>query len=165
LTGNIGKARINGVEGGITWRVFEPLTLNATASYIDSEITEVNATDATSQKGDPVDYVPELSYTLGANYAFQLGDLPGYARVDYSYRDKVPYVDRTSFPAENLPQWSDDIGLVDARIGLQWNKVNVELFGTNLTNENKWIDPYHGWDNANRTRPRMVGLQVGINFE
>jgi len=165
LTGNIGKARINGVEGGITWRVFEPLTLNATASYIDSEITEVNATDATSQKGDPVDYVPELSYTLGANYAFQIGDLPGYARVDYSYRDAVPYVDRTSFPAENLPQWSDDISLVDARIGLQWNKVNIELFGTNLTNENKWIDPYHGWDNANRTRPRMVGLQVGINFE
>jgi iron complex outermembrane recepter protein len=164
LTSNIGTVEVKGVEGGITLRATEKLTLNATASYIDSEITEVNATDATNIAGDPVDYVPELSYTLGAHFSFDLGALPGYVRLDYSYRDAVSYVDRSSFPAENVPQLSDDIGLVDARFGLDWNQAWFELYGTNLTNQNKWIDPYHDWTNANRTRPRAIGVKVGYNF-
>src|SRR6185503_4265311 len=107
LTSNLGKVEIKGIEGGFAWRATEGLTFSATASYIDSEITEVNATDATSLPGDPVDYVPEFSGTLGFNYDFELGaNMPGYFRVDYSYRDAVSYVDRTSFPPENLPQFS-----------------------------------------------------------
>ena len=164
LTSNIGTVEVKGVEGGITLRATEKLTLNATASYIDSEITEVNSTDATNIAGDPVDYVPELSYTLGAHFSFDLGALPGYVRLDYSYRDAVSYVDRSSFPAQNVPQFSDDIGLVDARFGLDWNQAWFELYGTNLTNQNKWIDPYHDWTNANRTRPRAIGVKVGYNF-
>lgn len=165
LTGNLGKVKIKGVEGGVTLRATEKLTFNATASFVDSEITEVNATDATSLAGDDVDYVPELSYTAGANYAFTLAaNLPAYVRVDYSYRDKVSYTDRTSFPVQNLPQFSQDIGLLDARFGVDWQHAKFELYGTNLTNQNKWIDPYHGWDNANRTRPRSIGLRVGYDF-
>ena len=133
---------------------------------INSEVTEVNATDATNIAGDRVDYVPKLSFTAGANYAFNWTDrMPGFARVDYSYRDKVDYVDRTTFPAGNVPQTSDVIGLLDARVGLYRGKATFELFGSNLTNENRWIDPYHAWANANRTRPRTVGLKVGFNFD
>ncbi|HEX7115683.1 MAG TPA: TonB-dependent receptor, partial [Steroidobacter sp.] len=145
LTSNIGTVEVKGVEGGITLRPTDSLTLNATAAYIDSEITEVNATDATNIAGDPVDYVPELSYTLGAHYSFDLGTLPAYIRLDYSYRDAVSYVDRTSFPAENVPQFSDDVGLLDARIGIDWNQAWFEIYGMNITNQNKWIDPYHQW--------------------
>jgi outer membrane receptor protein involved in Fe transport len=166
LTTNIGKVEVKGVEGGFTWRPTPALALNATAAYIDSEITEVNATDATSLAGDPVDYVPEFSYTAGVHYSFAwTALLPGYVRVDYSYRDAVTYVDRTSFPPENLPQTADEIGLLDARLGLEWGKASFELFGTNLTNENKWIDPYHQWTNANRTRPRAIGLKAAYNFK
>jgi outer membrane receptor protein involved in Fe transport len=164
LTSNIGTVEVKGVEGGVTLRATDHLTLNATAAYIDSEITEVNATDATNVAGDPVDYVPELSYTLGAHYSFDMGALPSYFRIDYSYRDAVSYVDRSSFPAQNVPQLSDDIGLLDARFGLDWNQAWFEIYGTNLTNQNKWIDPYHDWTNANRTRPRAIGVKVGYNF-
>lgn len=166
LTSNIGKVEVKGIEGGLTLRPVERLALNATAAFIDSEITEVNATDATSNAGDPVDYVPEVSYTLGARYAFNwAADMPGFVRLDYSYRDEVSYTDRTSFAPANLPQTSDSIGLLDGRIGLDWKAANFELFGTNLTNENKWIDPYHAWSNANRTRPRVVGVRVGFRFD
>jgi hypothetical protein len=152
---------VKGVEGGVTWRAMERLTLNATASYIDSEIVEVNATDATNIVGDNVDYVPKLSYTAGANYAFSWSDaMPGYVRFDYSYRDAVDYTDRQSFLPEFVPQTSDDIGLLDARLGMGWKAASFELYGSNLTNENKFIDPYVGWLNANRTRPRTVGLKV-----
>jgi outer membrane receptor protein involved in Fe transport len=166
LTSNLGKVEVKGVEGGVTWRPTQALALNATAAYIDSEITEVNATDATSLAGDPVDYVPEFSYTAGVHYSFDWSPiLPGYVRVDYSYRDAVSYIDRSSFPAENLPQLSDEISLVDARLGLEWGKASFELYGTNLTNQNKWIDPYHQWTNANRTRPRAIGLKAAYSFK
>lgn len=166
LTTNIGKVEVKGLEGGITWQATEALTINATAAYIDSEIIEVNATDATSLPGDPVDYVPEFSFTVGGQQEFHWApEIPGFVRLDYSYRDAVTYVDRTSFPAANLPQAADSIGLLDARIGASFGRFDLELYGTNLTDENKWIDPYHGWTNANRTRPRTVGLQLRVDFD
>jgi outer membrane receptor protein involved in Fe transport len=166
LTSNVGTAHIKGVEGGLTWRATRSLTLNTTASWIDSKIKKVNATDATNLAGDRIDYVPRFAYTLGANYGFSWSaDMPGYFRLDYSWRDKVDYTDRTSFPATNVPQQSDEIGLLDGRLGLDYKSASFELYGTNLTNENKWIDPYYEWGNANRTRPRTIGLQVGYRFD
>lgn len=166
LTSNIGKVEVKGLEGGITIRATDTLMIDATAAYIDSEIIEVNATDATSLPGDPVDYVPEVSFTVGGLKEFQwASEVAGFVRLDYSYRDAISYVDRSSFPAVNLPQKADSIGLVDARIGASFRNFDLELFGTNLTDENKWIDPYHGWTNANRTRPRTIGLLIRVEFD
>jgi iron complex outermembrane recepter protein len=166
LVSNIGKAEVNGVEAGLTWHPLRQLTLNTTATYyLDSEITGINALNATNLPGDAIDYVPEFSYTVGGVYDFDWSaTLPGYFRMDYSYRDKVSYIDLSSFPIGNTPQYSDDISLLAARLGLTIGQANVELFGTNLTNENKWIDPYHAWNNANRTRPREIGVKVAYQF-
>lgn len=164
-TTNIGKVEVKGAELGLTWHATDHLTLNTTAAYMDSEVVSVKSTDATNVAGDPVDYVPELSYTLGAVYDFDLAaTLPAYFRVDYSYRDKVSYIDRSVFYDQFLPYYSDNLSLLSARLGVTLGKANVELFGTNLTNQNKWIDPYHEWTNANRTRPRELGVKVGYSF-
>lgn len=167
LVSNIGTAEVNGVEAGLTWHPLRQLTLNTTATYyLDSEITRINALNATNLAGDAIDYVPELSYTLGGVYDFDWSAaLPGYFRMDYSYRDRVSYIDLSSFPIENTPQYSDDISLLGARLGMTIGQANVELFGTNLTNQNQWIDPYHAWSNANRTRPRELGVKVGYQFK
>jgi len=166
LVSNIGKVHIKGVEGGLTWRATRQLTVNTTASYIDSKIVEVNAQDATNIAGDPVDYVPKFALTAGANYSFHwASQIPGYIRLDYMHRDKVNYVDRTSFPPENLPQTSDVLDLLNGRLGATWGKLDLEVYGTNLTNQNAWVDPEHAWRNANRTRPRLVGVMVGYSFE
>lgn len=165
LVTNTGKVEVKGIEAGVTWYATPALALNATGAWIDSEVVKVLATDAVNLPGDPTDYVPEFSFTLGANYDFTWKpDVPGFIRIDYSYRDRVSYIDRSSFPAEFLPQWSDKLSLVNARIGAQWNNVNVEAYVLNLTDENKSIDPYQAWENANRTRPRTFGLKVGFDF-
>ena len=112
LTTNIGKVEVKGVEAGSPGVPREALTLNATAAYIDSEITEVNATDATNIAGDPVDYVPEFSYTAGRALQLRLErDAAGLRARRLQLSRRGHYVDRTSFPAENLPQFSDDISL------------------------------------------------------
>jgi iron complex outermembrane receptor protein len=121
--------------------------------------------DQVNNVGDRVDYTPKYSYTLGGNYNFDWApNIPGYARVDYSHRDKVSYIDRSSFAPAALPQWSDALDLVNARIGAQVKSVSYELYATNLFDENKSIDPYQGWANANRTRPRVIGVKVGYSF-
>ncbi|MES1944154.1 TonB-dependent receptor [Salinisphaera sp. PC39] len=171
-TSNIGEAEIKGIEGGVTWRPLDGLALNATFAATDAEVTHVDRQDQaqdgdlTSLEGDPIDYVPDFSLTLGAQYDFYWADsIPGFARVDYSYRDKVPYTDRTAFFSHAVPQYSDIVRLLDARIGLTYGRATYELFGTNLTNENVYIDPYHAWENANRTRPRAVGVSAKYDFQ
>lgn len=165
FTSNIGKAEIKGLEAAFTWRATDDLTLNVSGSWIDAEITRLDAEGSANIEGDLVDYVPEFSFALSGNYDFNWSSsMPGYVRASYSYRDEMPYTDRTSFPAENVPQYSDKINLLDARLGLMHNRFFAELYAQNLTDENKYIDPYHAWNNANRTRPRTIGIKLGYNF-
>lgn len=162
---NIGEVEIKGIEGSIAWKATEHLTLTANAAYLDSVITETSATDQVNIVGDRVDYTPKYSYTLGANYNFDwTPNVPGFARIDYSHRDAVSYIDRSSFAPSALPQWSDALDLVNARIGATAGSVTYELYATNLFDQNKSIDPYQGWANANRTRPRVIGVKVGYSY-
>ncbi|MBL4836143.1 MAG: TonB-dependent receptor [Kordiimonadaceae bacterium] len=165
LVSNIGEAEIKGFETSFAWKATSALTISGSATFMSAEVTELDEGTESNNVGDPIDYVPDFSGTLSANYDFNWSDeMPGFARLDFSYRDKMPYVDLTSFPLENTPQFSDSIGLLDARIGLTSGKINVELYAKNLTNVNKYIDPYRAWNNANRTHPRTVGIKVGLDF-
>jgi len=165
LSSNIGAVEIQGLEAGATWRATDALTFSGTLSLLDSEITEIRATDSVNIPGDPTDYTPEISYSLSGHYAFDWSEtVPGYVRVDYSYRDAVPYVDRSSFPDENLPQYSDELSLVNLRVGAEVGDFDLEAYVLNATDENKAIDPYTAWSNANRTRPRTIGVSLRYTY-
>lgn len=165
LTSNIGEVEITGEEASVTWRATDHLTLNMTGSYIDSEVTKVNAVKSANEVGDPADYVPQYAYTLGAMYTFNWhSGMPGFVRADYSYRDEVHVTDRFLYLPQYATQSSDSIGLLDARIGATWKDWHFEVFGTNLTNENKAVDPFGQFHQAMRTKPRTLGLTVGYDF-
>ena len=162
---NIGKVRVKGVEASLGLHPTGGLTLYGNLAHLHSVIVETAANDVVNVIGDRVDYTPRWSYTLGANYNFRWApSVPGFARIDFSHRDKVTYIDRSSFFPSVLPQKSDSLNLLNARIGGTIDKVDVQLFGENLLNEDRSIDPYVGWANANRTRPRVIGIQLGRSF-
>jgi outer membrane receptor protein involved in Fe transport len=162
---NIGKVRVKGVEASLGLHPTSALTFYGNLAYLHSVIVSTDPNDAVNIVGDRVDYTPRWSYTLGANYSFRWSSsVPGFARIDFSHRDKVTYIDRSSFFPSALPQTSDNLNLLNARIGATINGVDVQLFGENLLNEDHSIDPYVGWANANRTRPRVIGIQVGHSF-
>ncbi len=162
---NIGVVKVKGFEGSVNWKATESLTIDGSIAFIDAEVKKIGATDTANLPGDPIDYVPDYSFTIGATYDFMWSsEMPGFARLGYNYRDEMPYVDRTSFPVENLDQFSDKIGLWDARVGLISGDITIELYGQNLTDVNKYIDPYSAWNNANRTRPRTIGVKLGYDF-
>lgn len=162
---NIGEVEARGIEIGLAAHPTDSLTFSVTGSYIDSVITDTDPGDQVNIIGDRTDYTPELSYTLSGQYDFALGDaVTGFARIDYNYRDAVSYIDRSSFFPDVLPQMSDDISQLNARVGFDFGRVDLELYALNITNENRSIDPYQGWANANRTRPRVIGARVGVDF-
>lgn len=164
LISNIGEGEVKGLELSFNWKVTDAFSLSGSGTLIDAEITE-SGEGGIFANGDPIDYVADEAFVLTANYDFNWSDeMPGYARVDYSYRSAMPYTERESFKPEFVPQYSDAISLVNARVGLQRGDISFELYATNLFNVNKWIDPYHAWKNANRTRPRTVGINVGLDF-
>jgi iron complex outermembrane recepter protein len=165
VAANIGNVEIKGVEAGFGWRATDRLTFSASGSYIDAEVVEIAATNAANAVGDPADYVPELSYTLAGDYAFQwAAGIDGFVHLDLNHRDEVLYTDRFMYYPEFITQASDSFTLLGARIGVNWKRTSLELFANNLTNENKTVDPFFLWSQANRTKPRTIGLKAAFNF-
>lgn len=165
VNSNIGQVDIKGLEAGGRFYLTDDLSFTATISLIDAEIVKLS-NEAVNKVGDDVDYTPDLAYTLGVNYDFSVASVPAYARLDYSYRDKVSYIDRSSFSEQAAAnQFSDELNLLSGRVGFFFdNDVTLEIYAENLTDQNKYIDPYHGWSNANRTKPRMFGVKVSYSF-
>ena len=103
--------------------------------------------------------------------------------IDFGFDPRWPYLVTEFFEGRPLgellraggalpPEWclflvsqmSDALDLVNVRLGAEVGSVSYELYATNLFDQNKSIDPYQGWANANRTRPRVVGVKVGYAF-
>ncbi len=162
---NIGEVRSRGIEFGLMLKPVEGLTLMANGAYIDSKVVATDAADQVNIPGDRTDYSPRFSYTLSAEYRFRVDtNVDGFVRIDYSHRDKVTYIDRSSFAPSVLPQTSDDLDLVNLRAGTSFNGVDLEVYIQNAADENDAVDPYVGWSNSNRTRPRVVGMKLGYSF-
>jgi outer membrane receptor protein involved in Fe transport len=162
---NIGKVRVKGVEMGLTLKPVPALTLYASGAWLQSTMIETDPGDQVNIVGDPSDYTPKFTVNLGGRVDFSAGaNLPAFVSLEYNHRDEVSYIDRSSFPVASLPQRSDPLNLVNLRTGVTTGGVELELFAENLLNANKWVDPYYGWANADRTRPRMIGIKAGYSF-
>lgn len=162
---NVGKVEVKGLEIGLTLRPGGGWSFSASGAYTNARIISTDPEDVVNLPGDRVDYTPKFSGTFSANKDFTLGkDVPGFVRIDYSYRDRVSYIDRSGFAAAALPQVSDKISLVNMVAGATVGGVDLSVYVRNLFDTNKAIDPYVGWTNSNRTRPRTIGVKVGYKF-
>ncbi|MBL8265894.1 TonB-dependent receptor, partial [Steroidobacter sp.] len=171
LTSNIGRAEIKGLEVGFGWRPADSLMLSVSGTYLDGEVVEVKAVNrpgeitSANQVGDKVDYVPKFSYTFAADYSFAwAAGVSGFLHLDLNHRDEVYYTDAFLYVPGAVEQSSDSFTLLGARIGATWQQISVELFGNNLTNENKLVDPFDIWSQANRTKPRTFGVKTTYSF-
>ncbi|MEP7244831.1 MAG: TonB-dependent receptor [Gammaproteobacteria bacterium] len=165
IAANIGTVHIKGVEVGMGWRATDQLSLSASGAYYDTEIVKLNAGSSPNEVGDESDYVPKVSYTLAGDYSFPLsGNANGFVHVDLNHRDPVKYTDRFMYYPGFTTQESESFSLLGARIGARWGQTSVELFGNNLTNQNKSMDPFTLWQQANRTKPRTIGIKGAYSF-
>lgn len=169
VTSNIGQVDITGYELAANWQLSDSITLNFSGSWIDSEVAKLDLKQgefSVSQVGDPADYVADYSYSIGLSKSFQWAtDVSGNARLDYNYRDAVSVTDNFLYQTEFRTQYTDNIRLLNLRVSASFdNGIAAEFFVKNLNNENLLADPFDQYGNANRTKPRTIGLNVSYNF-
>jgi outer membrane receptor protein involved in Fe transport len=168
-TRNIGKLDIWGIEAELAWRVAKGLTVSVNGAYIDGEVTKVDIDTAAGEtanfrKGDGLDYAPKLSFTTAVDYEFPLTEVSkGFLHVDYVHRSKSCATDDSILIPRT--QCSDVIDMGNARAGVTiHDNFTVEAYVTNITNENRRVDPYWVWFQSSHTKPRTIGVAVTRKF-
>ncbi|NIB44915.1 TonB-dependent receptor [Pseudomaricurvus alkylphenolicus] len=161
---NVGEADGLGLDLSLLYRGVPGLTLQLSANFNSTEYGE-DLPSANIQDGDTVSQVPESTYTASAAYQWSLGNsgLDGYFYMAYQYADSRP-----DYTLGFAPTESDDMGLLNVRIGVEAETWSVFLTGENLLDEDGEVSniasnaPF-GLP-ANRTRPRTVGVEASFNF-
>ncbi len=156
---NAGRARTLGGEVSLSVQPVEDLDLRLSASHIDAEYAE-SITGVNPHKGDRVSGVPENMVSASASYRWPLTSaLKGvvYGSAQYT-SERVDVVNVT------LP--SDNVTVLDTRLGVEGRSWGLYLFGDNLTDEDGAVDvrfPVLAYA-APRLRPRTYGVNMNYRF-
>lgn len=154
---NTGSTEANGIDWSVTLSPLPGLSLIYAGALID---TDYVTNSASKQKGDPVDFVPELQYSAAASYHTNVTDLIGLmGRVDYTYQDRSVQTNRSS----GINREGDDVEMLNARLGIELPRWQLYLYGRNLLNRSGAMAPSLE-ERQPRPRPRQVGVQFNISL-
>lgn len=159
---NGGEVEVDGFEFGGQFFATEDLFFKVTYGNTDSSYQQDTLTH---RKGEPMDYVPETTYSLAVDYRFNWSDsIGGHFRVDYFYRDGTESYLR-GFGYADVEIQTEDFKSLNVRIGADFNDWSVYLFGENLSDK----DAALGVPAATLTeylyqQPRTVGITVRTSF-
>ncbi|MBY8825887.1 TonB-dependent receptor [Sphingomonas colocasiae] len=158
--------RSKGAELSVILRPMNGLTLSANGGYVDATYSGAVAGTGII-KGAIADDVASFTASASIDYGAQIADgVFGTARIGWQHSSPRSFV---AFPGY-LP--GDTIDRIDARVGLDFDRVSVALFADNLTNENG-ATSYRlvqtiasgGTDiSAFRPRPRTIGIEASLRF-
>jgi iron complex outermembrane recepter protein len=154
---NLGEARSRGAELAIAWQLRDKLEVELGASYTDAEVSKT--VEALGEEGDRLPGSPRYSYNLGLQYDFAMGHLDSFIEWSLAYRGKL-YAELAERGTA-----AGDYYLMNARWGVNVGKLNLAVFGNNLTNEDGlvWVSQvFNG--RMYRVRPRTIGLELAYQF-
>ena len=137
---NVPEAMAYGVDGEITWRASQALTLIASATVLHTEVQNyvgINSAGLTTDfDGAPFLYSPKFQGGLTALYSRDLSDKLGLqVAVSGRYQTKS-HADLEGDPRFEIPEY----GLLNASLGLHAldDRWEVSIWGRNLTDEYYW---------------------------
>lgn len=163
LNSNAGKARIRGVDASVIFRPTADLELGFTSNYTDAEFTEINVASSSYVVGDPIDQVPAYQFSIWGDYSFSWPDgRPGFARLDYSHRDRSYFRNRQFGPG--YTSTSNIVSMLNGRLGWRHENWSTELYAINLLNERGFITANTVEAFAVRPQPRTIGIHIGVDF-
>jgi iron complex outermembrane receptor protein len=159
---NAGDAEIKGVDWSLGWQATDHLWLEVNGNLTKAEITKTAPGAITTIPGDRVDLVPEYSFALAAEYRFDWRTgAPGFARIDLNRIGPSILTDRS---LGILGVESDEVTFLNARLGAEFGRYSIELFGRNLLDENGLQDPMDAIGFGSRPQPRTLGVKVAAEF-
>ncbi|MDK4807985.1 MAG: TonB-dependent receptor [Novosphingobium aromaticivorans] len=133
--GNVGSARIEGVEIETSANPFKGFTLNGAFHYVNPRLTadQVSAeVTASGLKGDILPLIPRTTASAGAEYTFPaFADFDAMLRADYTYTGKMTSQIR---PTNSLYREFGDYSMVNIRAGFQNERMGFFVYIRNLFN-------------------------------
>tara|TARA_A100001391_G_scaffold95213_2_gene63074 strand:+ start:13400 stop:15925 length:2526 start_codon:yes stop_codon:yes gene_type:complete len=168
---NLGSADIKGIEVELFAEPIDDWTIDASASHIDFDYTEVN-TATGAQLDDPGTGMPPWKASIGTQYRIALGGGAGSLtpRVDVQYQDET-FAGFDGTGANRLVQTLPSFTTTNAR--LTWRNegedLSVALEVTNLTDEYYFYSVFDQRNNtgasiATPSRPREWAVTVKKDF-
>ncbi|MBS0417885.1 MAG: TonB-dependent receptor [Proteobacteria bacterium] len=165
ITQNAGKARSQGFELEFQATPMRNLTVGGGVGRTDAKITDGGALK-TLPSGQPIQQVPDWTFTTSTDYRFMIGTLPLTAHAGYSYVgssiSRLNLVDGRRRPS---------YALVNARLAADVGRAAISLFIDNAFNKvaNLSDVPPLSLEDPQRpriaiSRPRTVGLDVRMKF-
>lgn len=157
---NSGRASGLGMDLSVMVRASEQLRLSGAFGYTDMEYD----TDSLHHiKGDPVEFVADLTWSLGFDYRQPMAagfDLR--ARGDYMHTNGYPLTLRGFRPPQFSESGTRDV--VNLRFGADFGAWEAYVFADNLTDDNGIIYPTIGTVvEPVLARPRTLGLGLKLN--
>lgn len=165
---DVGDATSYGAETSIKWQINDNLSVFGNYAYIHAEFNEKD-TDGNKQEyaGNTFRLTPKHSFAIGGDINLPMGNnLALFFRPVYHYKSKIFFEEDNS-----ATESQDAYGLLDARIGIEIPKNNVQFsfFMNNILNEKYLIDAGNTGRNFGiptfiAGAPRMWGVQIKLNL-
>ncbi|MBS0419708.1 MAG: TonB-dependent receptor [Proteobacteria bacterium] len=171
---NLGRAKIQGFDLAIEWRVIQDLSLSVTGGYTHARYASTSfgspngagVRPVISADGDSLGVSPWNAVVSG-EYNFDLWQQRSYFRMDYTYTAKDTAETATRDPATSVydPGLFADpaIRLLGARLGMRFGGFDISVFGRNLLNDTPVLGRNHDSVGdplyyATTVRPRTIGI-------
>jgi len=159
ISTNGGTARSRGIEVETRVNVTDSLEINLSGSYIDAQFREGNE-PLGLQSGTRLPQSAQWNGAIGAQYEFDLFSNEAFWRGDLSYISD--YVSGGPGNLDDAIPVGDYVRL-DMRAGIAIGQLDIEVFATNLTNEDAVTTRFlggRGW----RLNPRTIGINTRYRF-
>jgi iron complex outermembrane receptor protein len=160
-TKNQGSATVTGMEAAVTFLPAPTVALSANASYTDATFDDATADH---DKGDPVPYVPEFSFSAAMDWRPSISDgMNGLLHLDYSYQDEIYRINNSGIYKISE---SDSFGFLNVKLGIEKDSWGAYLVGRNLTDDQGAANPVSPDQTTSfvTVRPRMLGMEFRARF-
>ena len=161
---NAADAEVRGVEADLIWvpESVEGLTISASVSMLDTEITKTLTTSQDVVAGDSLAFAPEFQGNLQARYEWQTASgmtahiMPHLAHSAESYSDII------RINRDRIAGWT----MLGLTAGVTTDTWGAELFINNLTDERAELSRNYINDRerVSYAAPRTMGVRMTYNF-
>ncbi len=152
---NAGEAVSKGMEFESIYYLTEGIRLNLGGSYVNAELSKDSAN--LGPKGTRMPGAPKWNASAGLQYEFMVVDRDAFWRTDYAYIGGYQDDIAATFPEVG------GYGTLSMRAGINFDKLTLELYGTNLTNVDDLMAVQFSKE-VFRLTPRTIGIELGYRF-
>jgi len=168
LPANIGSAHVKGAEVEAEIRPTEAWEIDASASYLDFQYTEITNPSSNITLDMTTPYTPKNKWSFGTQYEIPLGGMGTLTpRIDVTHQSSV------FSAAINDPKWNEIDGYTVSNARITWRHTDATwqaaLNVTNLTDKLYYLTYFDlhasaSYVNGQPAMPREWSISVKRNF-